>query len=171
VADFNAQEPGLVWDAELAVPIPEQLWAVTPVQQVFVVKGVNGLVSVGLFVQMVQSSNRPLLQELVDSASDGVPPTVTLVSPGAGTIIVKEDAVVFRVTDDAGLRRVMVVADHSSGQFEVIHDGDQFCRGYAGSTRTAISHGYEYTCQRDRGWPGTGLAIRIYPIDTSGNES
>lgn len=104
-------------------------------------------------------------------SGETTPPVVTNFTPANGSLR-RDEAIGFDVTDDTGLRRVQVVAEFPDGAWEVIHDGTQFAPLYeVGGARTGITDGYHYACSRQGGWRGRSLKIRVYPVDTSGNEA
>ena len=103
-------------------------------------------------------------------ALDTTAPTLTNVSPASGSTIGAADSVTFDVTDETGLREVIVAVEFlASGSYEVVHDGTSFAQAYRSSSRTAVTGGYRYTVSRAGGWPSSPQ-IRIFAIDTSGNE-
>lgn len=101
-------------------------------------------------------------------AGDGVPPTVTLVSPTTGTIEAFEP-ITFNVTDNDGLGSAIVVARFNArGIEEIVHQGERFGPAYAAqSTRVAIVGGFRYTVRRSGGWPESP-AIDVYATDIAG---
>lgn len=105
--------------------------------------------------------------------SDTVAPVVDSFSPSPGSSIVSADSISFRVTDNHGdLASVVVVAEYSNGDVtEMVHDGDSFTVPYdvAGSSRTALVNGFDYTVARDKGWPTSPVKIRVFVVDASGN--
>lgn len=104
---------------------------------------------------------------------DTTEPTLTVLSPLANTTIAKTTPVNFEVTDAGGLRRVMVVASFPGLELlEVVHDGNAFGPRYQTSenVRTVIDDGFRYAVLRRGGWP-MSPTLRVYPIDTSGNEA
>lgn len=98
-----------------------------------------------------------------------VAPTITNVSPGAGTIT-RTTSVALRVTDDENeIQRVVVTADYSSGETEVIYDGTNFQPGYtAGSSRTPVTNGYDFVFAADLGW-WNSLTLGTLAVDNDGN--
>jgi len=102
---------------------------------------------------------------------DTVPPVVTLISPLDGRIEPSTE-VVLEVTDNTGLRRVLLAARFpSNGLEELVHTGDRFTARFAqGSTRLAISGGWRYSLKRAGGWD-RNLELDVYAIDTSGTEA
>ncbi len=106
----------------------------------------------------------------VGGVADTTAPTLTNVSPASGATIGAGDSITFDVTDETGLREVIVGVEFlSSGAYEFAHDGTSFAQSYRASTRTAISGGFRYVLQRSGGWPSSPR-IQIFAIDTSGNE-
>lgn len=119
---------------------------------------------------------------VVDGTSEAVPrytallhgdsrPTVTIVSPAAGSTIQREDQITVDVTDDSALfKRIQLQAYFPGETTEVVHDGTQFQPGYRrGSTRSAIIGGYRYVLARDRKWPVGTLTFEALVIDREGN--
>lgn len=102
--------------------------------------------------------------------SDTNPPTVTLIAAPK----LPDDTAVIRVTDDVGLRRVVLFVRWPSG-WEVIHDGDGFGPNYQGgaNTRNTVIAGrqYDYFVKRQPSWPSGILPLDVLAIDTSGNEA
>lgn len=105
------------------------------------------------------------------------PPTVTnFVAP-----LSKFSAASFDVTDDSGLfRAIVILAGFTTAQqdntfpTDVIHIDEgtrtEFSYPYEG-VRTAITNGWHYEVRRADGWPGPGVASRIFalPIDQGGS--
>lgn len=106
------------------------------------------------------------------SPVNATPPVIGNFSPAPGVTISPGRAISFDVTDDAGaLGRVIVLVEYPSGAYEVIWDGDRFAAAYvAGSTRSAIANGFNFSVKRLGSWPGSPT-IRALAIDTSGNEA
>lgn len=103
---------------------------------------------------------------------DTTPPTIGNYVPSPGTEIESGDPLQFDVTDNLfEFRRIVVEAFfQSTGQSEVVHDGERFRPYYSGgSTRTLIQLGYRYVLNRLRGWPASPTII-VYAIDQDGNE-
>lgn len=106
-------------------------------------------------------------------------PSVMMPTPAPGATIQPNDLISFQITDiisdpfaSAGFRRILVTAHFpKTGLVEVIHNGDGFTGFYsAGSSRTPITNGYQYSIRRSGGWPD-GPQFTIYAIDNEGNES
>lgn len=100
---------------------------------------------------------------------DAANPVATVVSPPEGSAISSTTPLVIDVTDDLGLRRVIVAARFPDGTAELVHDGDLFSTRYASSSKTAISGGFRFTLRRQGGWFASPT-IQVFPFDTSGNE-
>jgi hypothetical protein len=103
---------------------------------------------------------------------DTTPPVIDSYVPSPGTEIQTDDPLQFDVTDNlAEFRRIIIEAFfQSTGQSEVVHDGDTFRPYYSGgSTRTIVQLGYRYVLNRLGGWPASPT-IRVYAIDQDGNE-
>jgi hypothetical protein len=100
---------------------------------------------------------------------DSATPVAAVVSPPEGSSISSTTPLVIDVTDDLGLRRVIVAARFPDGTAELVHDGDLFSTRYASSSKTAISGGFRFTLRRQGGWFASPT-IQVFPFDTSGNE-
>lgn len=109
---------------------------------------------------------------VIAPAPDVTPPTLANQLPAPGTLIDERTPLQFDVTDAGGLRRVIVtMRDALDGVEEVVHDGDLFRGLFLGSsTRTVISGGWRYRVLRQGGWKSSPT-MRVYALDTSGNES
>lgn len=110
--------------------------------------------------------------ELFELIAGGIPvagPEISNVTaPGE---ITRTTPLVFDVTDDAGLRRVLPSILFPGRPPELAHDGESFTVGYVDdSTRTAIAGGYRYSLLRRGGWPAPPT-LRVYALDTHGNEA
>jgi hypothetical protein len=166
-------------------PNPTGTGSVTPFQSVGVRGGFNTSQGSFYFAGLRCSKTARAVSELqqsfflfsTGSTKETNPPVVSNLAPTAGTAISPNQAINFDVTDDNGLRRVMVIADFpatgTSGAIrEVIHDGTQWGPNYnlAPNTVAAISGGSRYYILRNGGWP-TAPTITPYAIDTSGNEN
>jgi hypothetical protein len=108
-----------------------------------------------------------------DLEGDTTPPEVSNYDPVEGTTIEADDNLQFDVTDNLGVfTRTIVSAKFSNGVEEVVHDGDNFNEYYSTySARTVITNGYHYNIRRTYGWPSSPVVIKIYAIDTDGNEA
>lgn len=104
---------------------------------------------------------------------DVAPPVLADYNPPLGTPIPRTGTVQFTVTDDHGLRRVIVVAAYdATGIDELVFDGDGFRGAYAGrSTRDNVAGGYRYTVGRGNGGFPSAPKFRVFAIDKSGNEN
>lgn len=117
---------------------------------------------------------------------DVVPPTITIISPTPGSIIGAGTPIVFRYSDETGLRRPMPMVkflqpDDGTGipkyKYELIHDGDNFTPDFTG-VKIVITPNqvYEYSVTRKGGWNKTleyaGGSPTLVPFgtDTGGNE-
>lgn len=120
---------------------------------------------------------------------DAGPPTITIISPAAGSVVGPSTRLVFRYEDDNALRRALPTikikqpGNPPTYKYELIHDGDNFAPDYIG-TRTVIQASgpqiIEFTVQRKGGWAATlpysgvtsGDAFEMVPFgtDTAGNE-
>jgi hypothetical protein len=102
---------------------------------------------------------------------DAVPPTVALVAPAAGAVILPNTPIEIDVLDDVELRRVFVAVEFpKSGFVELAFDGSSFSAAYgAESTRTPVAGGARFLLRRAGGWP-SAPTVRAYPRDAAGNE-
>jgi hypothetical protein len=102
-------------------------------------------------------------------SADATPPTVTLLSHAPGDAIGANDAVRLRVTDPGGLKRVKLFVQMGDEQY-VIHNGYSFRPRYAqGSTRSAVTNGYEFVLLRSGGW-FAAPTFEVHATDLAGNE-
>jgi hypothetical protein len=100
-------------------------------------------------------------------------PTVTIISPLAGTPVGRSTPFVITVTSPLAIRRILLRAEYGGiTLWELAHDGTTFGPAYQGGTngRLVITDGYQFTLLRDGGWPGTPI-ITAYAIDAAGQES
>lgn len=99
-------------------------------------------------------------------------PTISNVTPAAGTAITPTTPVTFDVVDDSGTFRRVIVHVHfpATGAVEVVHDGDAFVGFYSGtSTRQAIAGGFRFSVLRAGGWR-SAPTFKTFAIDTEGFE-
>lgn len=108
---------------------------------------------------------------LAAGASDAVPPEVSNVSPDPALPISRGTVLSFDVTDNVGIAAVWIGATFPRiAKREVVHDGDGFGPGYAGSTKTPITGGFHFEIRRVGGWPrGQSPRLSIEAVDTAGN--
>lgn len=100
---------------------------------------------------------------------DVTTPSVTVISPTPPGPIGRNDAVRVQVTDAGTLLRVKLYVTMGDEQY-VVHNGYSFRPRYAvGSTRTAITGGFEYVLLRSGGWLASPT-FEVYAIDQAGNE-
>lgn len=106
-------------------------------------------------------------------SGDVTPPVLADYNPPLGTPIPRTGTVQFTVTDDQGLRRVIIVAAYdTTGIDELVFDGDGFRGAYAGrSRRENIAGGYRYTVGRGVGGFPSAPKFRVFAVDTAGNEN
>lgn len=99
---------------------------------------------------------------------DVTPPTTALVSlppaPSAPCVV--------DVSDASGLRRVIVrVKFPWLGLNEVVYEEGGFTTQYSSSSAAAIAGGLRLSIVRTGGWPvGGSIELKVYSVDTSGNE-
>lgn len=105
------------------------------------------------------------------TTQDTIPPSVTVVSPAAGSSIRRTDAVVLDVVDAEALRRVVISVEYPDLRVEeVVWAGSSFVVAYEASTRATIPGGHRYSLRRVGGWRAAPR-FRIHALDTSGNEA
>lgn len=104
-------------------------------------------------------------------AGPSTPPTITVVSPGAGQVLERNGVVTFEVTDPEGLRNTIVWVE-IAGAWEVVWGGDAsgFAPAYESSTRGAIANGYRYQVRRTGEWTASPR-FHALAFDTEGNET
>lgn len=102
-------------------------------------------------------------------AGDNTVPQV-VATPASGTPISPSDAVQLDVTDETGLRRVIIMVQISNERY-VVHDGDVFCGFFSNlSSRVAIPGGWRYSIKRSGGW-SSSPAFYVSAVDQGGNEA
>jgi hypothetical protein len=113
------------------------------------------------------------LKTYVAGEPDSTPPAITNMTPTPGSALLYSQPIAFDVTDEAGLRRIVVLASFEGKEdFEVVHDGDRFAPRYSASpnARSTIEGGYHYNVLRRGGWPGPPT-LTCHAIDAGGNEA
>lgn len=119
---------------------------------------------------------------------DPVPPTITIISPPAGSTIGPSTTIVFRYEDDNMTRRPLpmfkIKQTDGTFKYELVHDGEDFTADYSG-TKTVISAQnpsiIEFSVTRKNGWTvpivyegvgqgGDALQLVPFGTDASGNE-
>lgn len=100
------------------------------------------------------------------------PPSVTVVSPAAGSTITVATPLVVDVVDAEGHLQTTVVSISfdDSTEAEVAHNGSIFSSRYLGSTRTAIANGFRYSLVRVGGWRASPR-LHVYAFDSKGNQA
>lgn len=113
--------------------------------------------------------------EAVFGKTDHALPTVTNLSPSAGTPVTRSQVISFTVSDNVRLASLVVLAEYpqqpeGTTVKEVVWDG-AFEVGYRGTSNTvfAYTNGYDFTVLRDGGWPASAVTIRAFAVDTAGN--
>jgi hypothetical protein len=102
---------------------------------------------------------------------DHTPPTIGNFVPAPGTPVPTFGLIQFDVTDNLSLlRRVVIGAEFPNGQWDFVHDGDNFSPKYVGSTRTGIASGFRFQVVPITGWL-LSPTFRIIAYDTTGNEA
>lgn len=97
-------------------------------------------------------------------------PTVGNFGTASGTPNTPQARLQFDVTDNAALRKVMVLVHYGAyDRTEAAYDGDNFVGAYAGTTQV-ISGGLRFTLWHRSGWP-TSPTIRVIAFDTAANEA
>lgn len=104
------------------------------------------------------------------TARDSAPPVVTVVSPSTALAIFTMTPLVFDVTDIALHRVILAVGYGTSGDQEVVFDGQSFTASYARSTQAVITNGFRFTLQRRGGWTASPT-LHVYAADAFGNEA
>lgn len=85
------------------------------------------------------------------------------------TDLARDDHVSFDVTDADGFSVIFVVAGFAStGEVEVIYDGEDFAGRYSGSLQTTITDGFTFNVARTDGWHAAPI-IAITAVDAFGN--
>lgn len=109
--------------------------------------------------------------DVISGAEEVTPPVVTPVSP-VGPALSTSTPIVFDVTDNGALGRVVVHAAFAElGLEEVVHNGDRFAPFYAASSsRTPIDGGWRYSVVRRAGWPSSPV-INVIARDAAGAEA
>jgi hypothetical protein len=104
---------------------------------------------------------------------EAVPPEVTLVSPSQLNALSRNEPIVLEVTDETQLARVLITVQYPSLDApQVAFDGTGFTEPFATESSTEdITDGYRFTLRRRTGWPSRQLTLKVYAVDTSGNES
>jgi hypothetical protein len=107
----------------------------------------------------------------VAGPADATPPVVSNVSPPTGTPLARTSPVFLDVTDELGLRRIVLVAKFSTG-WETVYDGTGFSPAYAAGSTVAVlivGRSYRFRLRRTAGWP-SAPSIVPYAFDGGGNE-
>lgn len=106
------------------------------------------------------------------SASEAVPPVVTIVSPTPGSNITPDTEFVVEVTDNSGEFTIVILdVTYPDGNSEAIYDGVDFKPFYRRrSSVTPVANGYRFAVRRLGGWPASPT-FRVDPRDPSGNTS
>jgi len=105
------------------------------------------------------------------NSSGGNPPEVSNILPAPGTQIYATTPITLDVTDDTGFGRIMLVAQFSNGDYDVIHDGDNFAPNYSGSsTLVALVSGSQFSVLKAGGWRANPT-FRVFAFDSAGNQN
>jgi hypothetical protein len=129
---------------------------------------------VGYGVEIIQGPSVPHLLGTLSASMvnvGGVTPAVTWIFPTPGDVVHRQDPLHFQVTTQSGgsFASLAVGVEFPSGIWELVHDGTSFSAQYSvGSTRNAISNGYDFVVQRTGGWP-QDPTLKIIGADSSGN--
>lgn len=106
---------------------------------------------------------------------DATPPVVANVTPAPASVISPTTPIVFDVTDlTPGFEHVSVTVERAGdGRRDDVHDGTTFAGLYTsgGSTRTAITNGFQFSIRPGGGWSGSSITVRIIALDGDGNET
>ena len=102
---------------------------------------------------------------------DTSPPEVTVESPSPGAELARNGAVTFTVTDNVGLRDVVVWVA-IAGAWEVVYGGaaSGFSPAYEASTKSPISSGFRFVVSRAGGWTASPT-FHALAFDTGGNQT
>lgn len=103
----------------------------------------------------------------------GAVPTISNITPPAGTLLRSDTHISLDVTDaDSAFRRIILTIKFDGADApEVIYDGTDFSTAYlAGSTRTAIPNGLHFDLVREGGWPAAPT-FTPFAIDVTGLEN
>lgn len=105
---------------------------------------------------------------------DTTPPAVTWVSPSPGGNLPENGEIVLEVTDVNYVGAFITISftQNSSrvGRPELVYDVDGFDPGYAGSSISPITNGFQLTLRRTGGWPlGLVPTVKVTPFDSAGN--
>lgn len=102
---------------------------------------------------------------------DTTAPSITNITPAAGTALSRETLITFDITDNGALGLCMVVAEYPKGPIELVHNGTKYMPGYIGTLE--LSPVRRYSFRRAGGWTQWKGApkISIYATDRKGNEA
>lgn len=103
-----------------------------------------------------------------EQATDSTVPTVSNISPVAGTAVPRNQAFQFDVTDETGFAVVAVYASFANGDCDVVYDGGRYRGRYSDSDVFPITDGYRFTVTRRGGWPGSPT-LEFQVVDSSAN--
>lgn len=99
-------------------------------------------------------------------------PTISNVSPAAGSTLSRNDAISFRITDETEVVDIILSARYPSGAHEVIYRAGAFTATYSESTRSAVAEasgsGFDFVIRRAGGWPAKP-EICLDVVDSDGN--
>lgn len=117
---------------------------------------------------------------------DVSPPTITIISPSAGTTIGAGTPITFQYSDNYGFRRVMpcvkIQQPDGTMKYELIFDGQNFTPDYLGTFQVVqvFPPIWRFTVTRKGGWaapiiysgvaPGQQLQLVPFGVDVGGNE-
>lgn len=101
-------------------------------------------------------------------ASDGVPPTITVISP-AGNALRPETVITIDVEDESSIAYAGILASYPDGTADVVYDGFEFGPNFQGALNTVTSldggDRLRFTLRRDDNWH---LAPTFHPIVVDG---
>lgn len=109
----------------------------------------------------------PVLGTTIDTD----PPEVQDISPAPGSVLGRNDDVIFDIVDDIEVRNAVVNAE-ISGRWESVYFGsaDGFSPAYSLSTVTPILGGFRFVVRRAGGWVSIPT-FRVLAFDSGGNQT
>jgi hypothetical protein len=103
---------------------------------------------------------------------DGVPPTITLVSPeefDESYATARNTPVVIDVADSTGLGPVTILVSGAGfSDQQVVYNNGGFVAPFSSGTRTSITDGYRFSFLPTHGWLPGELEIFVFAVDDAG---